>query len=198
MCAILCHLNPWRYQQYHFTWDIYCESAPALLWNEFDVKCADYMALMNVPPLVHAAFQTCPYFKTEMFDAVGLQSHHEHKPPQKVAEATATVSPYQSIIPVRHQLLMEQIQEVRCEPFETAEIFHHAACLVHVESMEMKVVGNAQTNELYLSFSWPHMDLQIDPRVQFEMPSVQELVRCKDLHPEAHMTMGTYHSSPLC
>ena len=57
----------------------------------------------------------------------------------------------------------------------------------------MKVVANRQTDELYVSFGWPHMDLQIDPRVQFEMPSAQELVRCKDLHPGAHMTMGTYH-----
>ena len=125
-----------------------------------------------------------------MFDADGPQSHYEHKPPQKVAEATSTVSPYQSTTPVRRQLLMEQIQEVRCEPFETAEIFHHAACPVHVESMVMKVVGNAQTDELYLSFSWPHMYLPIDPRVQFELPSVQELVRCKDMHPDTHMTMA--------
>ena len=53
MFAILCPLNLWRYQQYHFTWDIYVDSAPALLWVEYDVSCSDYMNLMSIPPIVH-------------------------------------------------------------------------------------------------------------------------------------------------
>ena len=192
MFAIWCPLNLWRYQQYHFTWDMYVDAAPALLWVEYDVSCSDYMALMSIPSTVHCAFQTCPCFKTEKFDA-GSRNHYEHKPPQKVEEAVGTVTPIQRIIPVRRQLVIEQIPEVICEPFETAEIFHHAICLVHVESMLMKVVGNAKTNELYVSFSLPFIDLPIDPRVRFEMPSVQDLVRCKDMHPETHMTMETFH-----
>lgn len=137
------------------------------------------------------AFQTCPYFTTEKFDA-SSRNHFEHKPPKKVEEALGTVTPIQRIIPVRRQLVIEQIPEVRFEPFETAEVLHHAICLVHLKSMSMKVEGNAKTDELYVAFTWPYMDLPIDPRVRYEIPSAQELVRCKEMHPDTHMTMGSF------
>ena len=194
MTSILCLLNIWRQEQYHFAWNYSPNSAPALLWVEFDVSWPDYMNLMNVPPIVNCAFQTCPYFKIEKFDARS-RHHWEHLPPQNVETEQQTVTPIQRIVPVRRQLVVEQIPEVKFLAVETAQVLNHAFCLVPLSLSTMSVEGNPNGGELYTSFQWLSMDLVIDPRAKQEIPSPQDLVRCTEMHPDTHMTMGYFNPS---
>ena len=143
---------------------------------------------MNDAPIVHCALQTYPYHKIEKFDARS-RNHWEHLRPRHVETEQQTVTPIQRIVPVRRQLVVGQVPEVKCLPGETAEVLHHALCLVPLSSTTMSVEGDANSGELYILFQWPSMDLVIDPRAKQEFPSPQDLVRCKDMHPDTHMTM---------
>ena len=160
------------------------------IWVELDVACADYMRLMSLPPIVYCSLQTCPYYRTEL---CGTPTRgKEHSPPLIMEREEKLATPIQRVVPVVRQLVAEDIPEEKCTPIQTAKILHHALCVVPMFAFEMMIKSNENTGQLYVSLKWPLMDIAIGPRANTEFPSVQGLVRARNMHPDTHMTMGYF------